>query len=157
MRAKLLQFFVQSKTGRLSRDFEEHATRFAKIDRVKINAIDYGRNVEIEIDQLFAPLKLLSFVTRAKGDVMHRPGSDTSGAGIRQTKQIDDSAWRSVVMRCEPKPVSRFLDQTVTKRVGEQTRRLFVPFQSSRHAVKPRSACSGGTELSGHCSTDTSE
>jgi len=33
---------------------------------MKINAIDYGRNVEIEIDQLFAPLKLLSFVTRAK-------------------------------------------------------------------------------------------
>src|SRR6266478_6277171 len=99
MRAKLLEFLVQGKTGRLSRDFEKHATRFAEIDRMKINSIDYGRNVVTEIDELFAPLKLLSFVTGAKGDVMHRPGSDTSGAGIRQTKQIDDSTWRSIVMR----------------------------------------------------------
>src|ERR1700704_5160522 len=103
---------------------------------MKINAIDYRRNVVTKINELFAPLKLLLFVTRAKRDVMHRPGRYAPNAGIRQTKQINDSAQRAIVRRSEAKPVSRFFNQTVTKRVSEQTRRLFITFQSSRHAVE---------------------
>src|ERR1700731_5051325 len=98
---------------------------------MEINAIDYRSNVVTKINELFAPLKLLLFVTRAKRDVMHRPSRNTPNAGIRQTKQIDNSGWRSVVMRYEPKPVPRFLDQTVAECVREQTRRLFIAFQSS--------------------------
>src|SRR4029453_13199673 len=98
---------------------------------MKINAIDYWRNVVTKIDELFAPLKLLLFVARTKGDVMYRPSRHTPNAGIRQTKQINDSARRAIVTRCKSKPVSRFLDQPVTERVSEQTRRFFVTFQRS--------------------------
>src|SRR6266436_4689449 len=103
---------------------------------MKIYAIDYRSHVVTKINELFAPLKLLLFVTRAKRDVMHRPGRHTANAGIRPAKQVNDSARRAVVIRCESKPVSRFLDQTVTECVSEQTRRLFVAFQSSRDAVE---------------------
>src|SRR4029077_526426 len=103
---------------------------------MKINAVDYRSNIVTKIDELFPPAKLLLFVTRAKRDVMHRPGRHTPNAGIRQTKQIKDSARRAIVTRCESKPVSRFLNQTITERISQQTRRLFVTFQSSRHAVE---------------------
>src|SRR6266487_574612 len=103
---------------------------------MKINSIDDWRNVVTKINELLSPLKLLLFVTRTKRDVVHRPGRHTPNAGIRQTKQINDAARRAIVTRCEAKPVSRFLDQPVTERVSEQTRRLFVTFQSSRHTVE---------------------
>src|SRR6266850_3627997 len=102
---------------------------------MKINAIDYRSNVVTKVDELFAPLKLLLFVTRAKRDVVHRPGRHTPNAEIRQAKQVNDSARRAIVTRCKAKPVSRFLDQTVTECVSEQTRRLFVAFQGRRDTV----------------------
>src|SRR6266540_2353850 len=103
---------------------------------MEIYAIDYWRNIVTKIDELFAPPELLLFVTGAKRDVMHRPGRHTPNAGIGKTKQIDNSTRDSIVMRCEPKPVTRFLDQPVTERVSEQTRRLFIAFQSSRHTME---------------------
>src|SRR4029450_12336025 len=103
---------------------------------MKINAIDYRGDVVTKINELLSPLKLVLFVTCAKRDVVHRPGCHTSNAGIRQTKQINDAARRAIVRGSEPKPVSRFLDQPVTECVSEQTRRLFVTFQSSRHTVE---------------------
>ena len=119
---------------------------------MKINAIDYRSNIVTKIDEPFSPLQLLLFVMRSKCDVMHRSRSDTPSTGIGQAKQVNNSAGRAIVRRCEPKPVFRFLDQTVTECISEQTRRLFVTFQSSDTLWNPRSACSGGTGLSGHCS-----
>src|SRR5438105_4395818 len=103
---------------------------------MKINAIDYRSNVVTKVNELLSPLKLLLFVTRAKCDVMHRPGRHPPNAGIRHAKQVNDSTRCVVIRRCEPKPVSGFLDQTVTECVSEQTRRLLVAFQSSRDTVE---------------------
>ena len=77
---------------------------------MKINAIDYGSNVVTKLNELFSPLELMLFVTRAKGDVMHRSGCYTPNAGIRHAKQVNDSSRRSFVGGCEAKPVSRFFD-----------------------------------------------
>jgi hypothetical protein len=41
---------------------------------VEINAIDYWRDVVVEIDQLLAPLQLLGLIFRSKRDVVHRTG-----------------------------------------------------------------------------------
>src|SRR6266508_4342883 len=51
--------FVQRKTGRLGRNLEQYATGFAKIDRMKINAIDYRSDVVTKINELFSPLELI--------------------------------------------------------------------------------------------------
>src|ERR1044072_5016763 len=103
---------------------------------MKINAIDNRRDVVPKLDELLAPTELLLFVMRAKRDVMHRTRRNTPNAGVRHAKQINDSAWGALVRGCEPKPVSRFLDQTVTKCVSEQTRGVFITFQSGGNAVE---------------------
>ena len=71
MRAEFFQFFVQRKTGRLGRDFEQHAAGFAEINGMKISAIDYWRDVVAKIDEMFAPLELFRLVLRSKRNVMH--------------------------------------------------------------------------------------
>src|SRR5437660_1847231 len=103
---------------------------------MKINTIDYRSNVVTKGNELLSPLKLLLFVACAERNVMHRPGRHPPNAGIWHAKQVNDSPRRAIVTRCEPKPVSRFLYQTVTESVSEQTRRLFITFQSSRDTVE---------------------
>ena len=71
MRAEFFQFFVQSKTGRLSRDFKQHAAGFAEINGMKISAIDYRRDVVAKIDEMLAPLELFGLVLRSKRNVMY--------------------------------------------------------------------------------------
>ena len=71
MRAEFVQFFVQRKTGRLSRDFKQHAAGFAEINGMKISAIDYWRDVVAKIDEMLAPLELFRLVLRSKRNVMH--------------------------------------------------------------------------------------
>src|SRR5207249_5918108 len=129
MRAEFFQFFVQSETRWLRRDFKKHATGFAEIDGMKIRAIDHWRDVVAEIDEMFAPLELFGFVLCAKGNVMNRTRSDAPHPGVRQAKQVNDSARRHVVRRGKAKSVSRFLNQAITKSVGEQSRCSFVTFQ----------------------------
>src|SRR5580765_2130422 len=129
MRTEFLQLFVQSKTGWLGRDLKKHAAGFAEINGIKIRAINYWRHVVAKIDEMFAPLELFGLVLRAKRNMMHRTRSDSPHRCVRQTKQIDDSAWCSVIRRHKAKSVSRLLDQTKTETVGEQSRRPFVTFQ----------------------------
>ena len=71
MRTEFFQFLVQRKTGRLGRDFEQHAAGFAEINGMKISAIDYWRDVVAKIDEMLAPLELFRLVLRSKRNVMH--------------------------------------------------------------------------------------
>ena len=71
MRAEFFHFLVQRKTGRLSRDFEQHAAGLAEINGMKISAIDYWRDVVAKIDEMLAPLELFGLVLRSKRNVMH--------------------------------------------------------------------------------------
>src|SRR5436190_22830602 len=119
MRTEFFQLFVQSKTGWLGRDFKKHAAGFAEINGMKIRTINYWRHVVAKIDEMFAPLELFGLVPRAKRNMMHRTRSDSPHPCVRQTKQINDSARCSVIRRDKAKPVSRFLDQTITETVGE--------------------------------------
>ena len=70
MRAEFFQFLVQCKTGRLRRNFKQHATGFSEVNGMKISAVDYWRDVVAKIHELLAPLKLLGFVLRPEGNVM---------------------------------------------------------------------------------------
>ena len=71
MRTEFVQFFVQRKTGRLGRDFEQHAAGFTEVNGMKISAIDYRRDVVAKIDEMLAPLELFRLVLRSKRNVMH--------------------------------------------------------------------------------------
>ena len=71
MCAEFVQFFIQRKTGRLGRDFKQHAAGFAEINGMKISAIDYWRDVVAKIDKMLAPLELFGLVLRSKRNVMH--------------------------------------------------------------------------------------
>ena len=62
MRAEFVQFFVQRETGRLRRNFKQHAAGFSEINGMKISAIDYRRDVVAKIDEMLAPLKLFRWV-----------------------------------------------------------------------------------------------
>src|SRR5213078_4238466 len=106
MRTEFFQFLVQGKTGWLRRDFEKHAAGFAKINRMKIRAVDHWRHVVPEIDQMFAPLELFVLVLGSKRNVMHRTRRDPTHSRVRQTKQVNDSARRRLVRRGKPKSVS---------------------------------------------------
>src|SRR5438046_10529165 len=106
MRTEFFQLLGQGKTGWLGGDFEQHAARFAKINRMKVRAVDHWRHVVPEIDQMFAPLELFMLVLRSKRDVMHRTRSDAAHACVGQTKQVNDSARRRLVQRSKPKSVS---------------------------------------------------
>src|SRR5262245_8655564 len=108
MSAEFFDFLIQRKTGRLSRDFEQHAARFPEIDRMKISPIYYRCDVVAEIDKTLAPLELFGFVLRSKSNVMHRTGSDTSHRAVGLTEQVYDSAWGRIIRRCEPETISRF-------------------------------------------------
>src|SRR5438046_1967374 len=111
MRAEFVQFFVQRKTGRLSRDFEQHAAGLAEIDGMKISAIDHRRDVAAEINEMLAPLELFGLVLRAKGNMMHRTGRNATHRRVGLTKQVNDSARRGLVRGGESKPVARFVNQ----------------------------------------------
>ena len=119
MRAEFFYFLIESKTGRLSCDFEKHAAGLAEINGMKIRAIDYWRDVIATIDEMFAPLELFRLVLRSKGNVMHRTGRDAAHRGVGLAQQVDNSAGRSVVGGCKPKPVSRFVNQTIAETFGE--------------------------------------
>ena len=70
MHTEFFHFLVQRKTGRLRRDFEQHAAGFSEVNGMKISAVDYWRDVVAKIHQMLAPLKLLGFVLRPEGNVM---------------------------------------------------------------------------------------
>src|SRR5919204_2371256 len=115
MRAEFIQFFVQRKTGWLSGDFEQHAAGLAKIDGMKISAIDYWRDVVAKIDQMLAPLELFGLVLRSKRNVMHRTGRYAAHRGVGLTQQVNNSARCRVIRGCKPKPVARFVNQTIAE------------------------------------------
>src|SRR5436190_23558412 len=115
MHAEFLQVFVQRKTGRLSRDFGQHAAGLAKIDGMKISAIDHRRDVVAEIDEMLAPLKLFGVVLCSKSNVMHRTGGDAAHRGVRLTKQVNESAGLRAVRGGKAKPIPRLVNETVAE------------------------------------------
>src|SRR6266487_3310711 len=119
MCTEFVQFFIQRKTGRLRRNFKQHATGFSEVNGMKIRAIDYWRDVVVKIDEMLAPLELFRLVLRSKRNVMHRTGSDAAHRGVGLAQQVDNSAWRRVVRGYKPKPVPRFINQTIAEALGE--------------------------------------
>src|SRR5215469_9353881 len=109
MHAEFLQFFVQRKTRRLSRDFEQHAAGLTEIDGMKIIAIHHRRDVVAKIHETLAPLKLFGVVLRSKSNVMYRTGGDAAHRGVGLTKQVNDSAGRRIVRGGKAKPILRFV------------------------------------------------
>src|SRR5215472_18791584 len=101
MRAKFVQFFVQSEAGRISRDFKQHAAGFAEINGMKISAIDYWRDVVAKIDETLAPLELFGLVLGSKRNVMHRTGRNAAHRGVWLTQQVDNSSRCRVIRREE--------------------------------------------------------
>ena len=71
MHTEFFHFLVQRKTGRLGRDFEQHAARFTEINGMKISAIDYWRDVVAKFDEMLAPLELFGLVLGSKRNVVH--------------------------------------------------------------------------------------
>src|SRR5213080_2593951 len=119
MRPKFFHFLVQRKARWLSRDFKQQAAGFAEINGMKISAIDYWRDIVAEIDEMLAPVELFGFVLRAKRNVMHRTGGNAPNRAVWLTQQVDNFARRRFVRGCKPKPVARFVNQTVAKTVRE--------------------------------------
>src|SRR5215471_10259591 len=131
MRTEFLDLLVQSKTGRLSRDFKQHAAGFAEIDRMKISAIDYRRDVVAKIDETLAPHELFGFVLRSKRNVMHRTRRDATHRAVWLTQQVYNSARCRIIRRDKAEAISGFIKQTIAEGLGEQARCSFVTFQRS--------------------------
>ncbi len=71
MCTEFVQFFIQSKAGRLSRDFKQDATGLTEVNGMKVSAIDYRRDVVAKIDEMLAPLELFGLVLRSKRNVVY--------------------------------------------------------------------------------------
>src|SRR5579885_262756 len=136
MGSKFFQIFIDRKTRLRGCNLKQHATGLAKVDGTKVGSINYRGDIVAEIEELSAPRQLFLFVARAKRDVVHRTGSDPPGLRVGQANQIDDSARRILVARNESEPITRCLNQTIAKHLGEQTSAVFVAFHRSRHVVK---------------------
>src|SRR5215510_8078931 len=119
MCAEFLQLFIKRKTGRLGRDFEQHAAGFAEINGMKIGAVHHRRYVVAKIDEMLTPLELFGVVLCAKGNMMHRTRSDSADRRVGLTKQVNNSARCRVVRGGKAKPVPRFVSQTIAEAVRE--------------------------------------
>src|SRR3981081_3660690 len=91
--------FVYREAWTFGRNLKQDAAGLAKIDRMKIKAIDHWRNVDTELGQLFAPAQLFLVVRAAKRDVMHRAGGVNSALSPRAFNQIQLCASRFFVYR----------------------------------------------------------
>ena len=65
---------------------------------MKINAIDDRRDVVSKGNKMLAPLLLLCVITRAKGDVMNRAGSDSAIGRVGRTNQVDLATGGSFIL-----------------------------------------------------------
>src|ERR1043166_2410956 len=103
---------------------------------MKINAIDRRRDIVSKGNKMLPPLPLFRVITRAKGDVMNRAGSDAARVCVGHTKQVDHPTSRSFIRRSESKAIIRLINQPVTKSLRQQFCSAFVSFQSRGDAVK---------------------
>ena len=136
MRAEFLQFFVQDKTGRVSRDFKQHTAGFAEINGMKIRAINYRCGVVAKVDETLAPLKLFGFdpLPERQCDAPNRPRRDPSQCLV-DTAGLQLCPVQSRRRR-KPKPVARFVEQTIAEALGEQSRISLITFQRGGDTVK---------------------
>src|SRR5947207_14777477 len=104
MRTECLQFLVQSKAGRLSRDFEQHAAGITEINGMKVRAINYWRDVVAKIDEMRAPSELFRLILRSKRNVMHSTGRHAAHRGIGLTQQVRHSSGRRAGRGSKRKP-----------------------------------------------------
>src|SRR6266446_594377 len=103
---------------------------------MKINAIDYRRDVVSKGNKMLPPSQLFRVVTRAKSDVMNRTGSDAALVRIGHTKQIDHATGDRFILRGKSKAITRLIDQPVTKTFRQQFCSAFVSLQSRGDAMK---------------------
>ena len=87
---------------------------------MKINAIDHRRDIVSKGNKMLPPPPLFRVVTRAKGDVMNRAGSDAARGCVGHTKQVDHPTSRSFIRRSESKAIIRLINQPVTKSFCQQ-------------------------------------
>src|SRR3954470_20799778 len=80
---------IDGETGTVGRDFEQNPARLAEVDGVKIEAIDDGRYMKAEPNDLLAPVHLLRVVRAAKCNVMHRAGGIYSERAVRSLDQVE--------------------------------------------------------------------
>src|SRR5579862_3514917 len=80
--------FVKRESGRISRQFEKHATRLTEVDRVKIGAVQNRSYVQM-LGNLLAPLLLRGIVFGAKRNMMYRSSTGASESRIRIDQQIN--------------------------------------------------------------------
>ena len=81
--AKMLGRLVDCESRTVGCDLKQDPAGLAKINGVKILAIDYRRDGETQIDKFLTPGELLLVIRRTKSDVMHRAGRDMPDRIVR--------------------------------------------------------------------------
>src|SRR5437868_333113 len=90
--AQLRRRLVRRKAWSLRCNFEQDAARFTKIDRVEIESVDHGRDVQAGVGDFFSPMQLLLFVGAAKSNMVHRSRGIYPKLPIRALDQIERPA-----------------------------------------------------------------
>ncbi len=85
--AEGFNWFIQSESGWVSREFEEYPAWLTKIDRMKIDSINDRCYVQM-FGNFLAPFSLRRIVFSSKRDVMHGAGAGTSKFSLRIDEQI---------------------------------------------------------------------
>src|SRR5207302_5148452 len=98
MGSQLLDGLIYCEAGGIGRNLKEDASRFAKVNRVEVLAIQHRRDVEVETGQYLAP-GLLAFISGRSpshvmdGSISHMPAPQpwsTAHIHIRSQPSLTD-------------------------------------------------------------------
>src|SRR5207237_8647344 len=86
--SQLLDGLIHREAGGIGRDLKEDASRFAKVNRVEVLAIQHRRDIEVKTSQHPAPGELTLISRRSPGHMMDRSTGHMAASESRCTAHI---------------------------------------------------------------------
>lgn len=86
--SQLLNWLIHREAGRIGRNLKQDASRFAKVNRVEVLAIQHRSDIEVETSQHLAPGLLALISGRSPGYMMDRSSSHMAAPQPRSTAHI---------------------------------------------------------------------
>src|SRR2546421_11098777 len=154
MSSQLPDRFIHCEPWKISRDLKEDASRFAKVNRVEVLAIQHRRDIEVETSQRPAPGLFALISRRSPGHMMDGSTSYMAASQPRSTAHIHICS-RSFLTDCIAEHAVLLTEKTKAQGLGQELRRALVAVLGQgdgMHAPNrmfgwDRSRFPGGTQL----------
>src|SRR2546430_14353750 len=128
MGSQLLDGLIHREAGGIGRDFEQDASRFAKVNRVEVLAIQHRRDIEVETSERPAPGLLALISGCSPGHMMDRSTSHMPAPQPRSTAHIHIRARPSLSDFVAEHVVFLAEERSEERRVGKECRSRWSPY-----------------------------